>query len=52
MSEERFNEIKDMYWTWKETNDDMVGQEIFFALYDDRMISGVELDILMDQINL
>ena len=37
---------------WQNTFNDMSIKDCFFALYDDRMITGNELDYLMDWMTL
>ncbi len=37
---------------WQNTFSDMSIKDCFFALYDDRMISGKELDYLIDWMTL
>ena len=44
-------EIKELCNEWTEEFDDMSTRDALFALYDDRMISGVELDSLMDRLD-
>ena len=45
-------EILDYCKEWQNTFPDMSNKDCFFALYDDRMITGRELDYLMDWMTL
>ena len=48
MTRERRFEILGYCKDWQETINTMSLKDCFFALYDDRMITGNELDYLMD----
>lgn len=44
--------ILSMVKDWQEINPTMSFKECFFLLYDDKMITGAELDYLMDWMTL
>ncbi len=50
MTDDRFKVIRDYYWAQKEESG-IYGEQAFFEMYDNNIITGPELDILMDQIN-
>ncbi len=50
MTIERQQEIAIQVEAWKEIESTMSTRQALFALYDDRMITGPELDQLMDKL--
>ncbi len=51
MKGQRFMEIKAMCLDWNAIHPRMTTKDSLFALYDDRMISGLELDLMMHDID-
>ena len=49
MTDERKKEIGFYIAEWQDTFDNMSYKQALFALYDDRMITGEELERLMPQ---
>lgn len=47
MKQERKKEIVGLIFEWQELFDNLSYKQALFALYDDRMITGKELDQLM-----
>ena len=47
MQADRFREIVRMAREWSQTIPTMLYKDALFALYDDRMITGAELDVMM-----
>jgi len=52
MTRERRFEILEQVKEWQKVNSNMRIKDCFFALYDDRMITGTELDYLIDWMSL
>jgi len=48
MTRERRFEILEHVKQWQSDNSNMRIKDSFFALYDDKVITGIELDYLMD----
>jgi hypothetical protein len=52
MTRERRFEILENVKEWQRVNNNMRIKTCFFALYDNRTITGTELDYLLDWMNL
>ena len=52
ITRERIKEIKGYMREWQDLFDNISNKQALFALYDDRMISGLELDIMMDKYDM
>lgn len=52
ITRERVLQIKGYIREWQDRFNNMDNKDCLFALYDDRMISGLELDIMMDQYDM
>ena len=52
MTRDRRFEVLEHVKQWQAVNHNMRVKDCFFALYDDRMISGIELEYLMDWMEL
>jgi hypothetical protein len=49
MTRERYKVIRECMIEWSNEFPDMTKKECLFALYNDRIISGSELDLMMDK---
>ena len=52
MTRDRRFEILELSKAWQNEFDNMTIKDSFFALYDDRLISGIELEYLIDWMTL